>query len=123
MIVASFSVTVGGGTTRATLAVPAQALLSKLQTVTAANSGGNARTRIRDHVTQVPVEVAVQLSPAAVTPSQILGLAVGDVLPLPHLENRPFDVTLGGTRLATAAPARNGSRAAAVIVTIEENHP
>lgn len=123
MIVASFSVNVGGRTTQATLAVPANVLLSKLQTVTATDAGGNARSRIRDHVAQVPVEVAVQLSPAAVTPSQILGLAVGDVLPLPHLENRPFDVTLGGTRLATAAPARNGSRAAAVIVTIEENYP
>ncbi|MFH5880078.1 hypothetical protein [Arthrobacter sp. NA-172] len=37
------------------------------------------------------------------------------------MENRPFNVTINGTRLATAAPARNGSRAAAVIVKIEEN--
>ena len=67
------------------------------------------------------MELSVRLSTSFVTPSQVLGLAVGDVLTLPHLENRPFDLTLDGTRLATAAPARNGSRAAAVIVTIEEN--
>ncbi len=68
------------------------------------------------------MELSVRLSTSFVTPSQVLGLAVGDVLTLPHLENRPFDLTLDGTRLATAAPARNGSRAAAVIVTIEENN-
>lgn len=122
MIVAAFSVNVGENAAQATLAVPADVLLSKLRTVSPMDSTGDSRARVKAHVAQVPVELSVQLSPAAVTPSQILGLAVGDILPLPHLENRPFDVTLGGTRLATAAAARNGSRAAAVIVTVEENH-
>jgi flagellar motor switch protein FliM len=121
MIVAAFSVIVGDKTAQATLAVPADALLSKLRTVVASDSSGDSRARVKAHVAQVPVELAVHLAPTAVTPRQILGLAVGDILPLPHLENRPFDVSLDGTRLATAAPARNGSRAAAVIVTIEEN--
>ncbi|QYF91426.1 flagellar motor switch protein FliM [Arthrobacter sp. PAMC25284] len=122
MIVAVFTMTVGDVSAPATLAVPASILLARLKKVNQTESRGDAPARIGEQLEQVPVELSVRLSTSFVTPSQVLGLSVGDVLPLPHLENRPFDVTLDGTRLATAAPARNGSRAAAVIVTIEESH-
>ncbi len=122
MIVADFTMSVGEMHAPATLAVPAGILLPRLKKVSPADSRVDAPALISAQLEQVPVELSVRLAPSFVTPSQVLGLAVGDVLPLPHLENRPFDLTLDGTRLATAAPARNGSRAAAVIVTIEENH-
>ncbi len=122
MIVAVFTMTVGDVSAPATLAVPASILLARLKKVNQSESRGYAPALIGAQLEQVPVELSVRLSTSFVTPSQVLGLAVGDVLPLPHVENRPFDVTLDGTRLATAAPARNGSRAAAVIVTIEERH-
>ncbi len=122
MIVAAFTMIVGDVSAPATLAVPAGILLGRLKKVNPTDSRGDAPVKIGAQLEQVPVELSVRLSTSFITPGQVLGLAVGDVLPLPHLENRPFDVTLDGTRLATAAPARNGSRAAAVIVTIEENH-
>ncbi len=122
MIVANFTMSVGEMHAPATLAVPAGILLPRLKKVSPADNRVDASALISAQLEQVPVELSVRLAPSFVTPSQVLGLAVGDVLPLPHLENRPFDLTLDGTRLATAAPARNGSRAAAVIVTIEENH-
>lgn len=121
MIVAAFTMNVGDMSAPATLAVPAGLLLGRLKKADPTDSRGDAATRIGAHLERVPVELSVRLSTAFVTPNQILGLAVGDVLTLPHQENRPFDLTLDGTRLATAAPARNGKRAAAVIVTIEEN--
>jgi flagellar motor switch protein FliM len=121
MIVASFTMSVGDVNAPATLAVPAGLLLGRLKKVNPTDTRGDAAARVSAQLEQVPVELSVRLSTSFVTPSQVLGLAVGDVLTLPHLENRPFDLTLDGTRLATAAPARNGSRAAAVIVTIEEN--
>ena len=121
MIVASFTMSVGDVNAPATLAVPAGILLGRLKKVNPTDSREDAAARVSAQLEQVPVELSVRLSTSFVTPSQVLGLAVGDVLTLPHLENRPFDLTLDGTRLATAAPARNGSRAAAVIVTIEEN--
>jgi flagellar motor switch protein FliM len=121
MIVASFTMSVGDVNAPATLAVPAAILLGRLKKVNPTDTRDDAGARISAQLEQVPVELSVRLSTSFVTPSQVLGLAVGDVLTLPHLENRPFDLTLDGTRLATAAPARNGSRAAAVIVTIEEN--
>ncbi|ACL40940.1 surface presentation of antigens (SPOA) protein [Pseudarthrobacter chlorophenolicus A6] len=121
MIVATFSVQVGELPSAATLAIPADVLLPGLGAVNPTAPTADAGALVRAQVAQVPVDVAVQLARTSVTPAQILGLAVGDVLPLPHPENSPFDVTVNGTRLATAAPARNGSRAAAVIVTTEEN--
>ncbi len=121
MIVAAFSVQVGELPSAATLAIPADVLLPGLGAVNPTAPTADAGALVRAQVAQVPVDVAVQLACTSVTPAQILGLAVGDVLPLPHPENNPFDVTINGTRLATAAPARNGSRAAAVIVTTEEN--
>jgi flagellar motor switch protein FliM len=121
MIVASFTVKVGESLAAASLAIPADILLSGLGDVNPTVHSRDAEALVRAQVTQVPVDIAIQLNPTPVTPAQILGLAVGDVIPLPHLENRPFDVAINGTRLATAAPARNGSRAAAVIVTIEEH--
>lgn len=122
MIVAAFIINVGNISAPATLAIPAALLLGRLKKVNPTDNRGDAGVRISSQLERVPVELSVRLSTSYVTPSQVLGLAVGDVLTLPHLENRPFDLTLDGTRLATAAPARNGSRAAAVIVTIEENH-
>nr|WP_306422616.1 flagellar motor switch protein FliM [Paenarthrobacter aurescens] len=121
MIVASFSVNVGETQCAATLAIPADVLLSRLGDVNPTVHSVDNEALVRTQLAQVPVDVAIQLTPAPVTPAQILGLAVGDVLSLPHLENRPFDVTINGTRLATAAAARHGSRAAAVIVTTEEH--
>ena len=122
MIVAAFTMNVGDMSAPATLAVPASILLGRLKKVNPTDNRDDAAARVSAQLERVPVELSVRLSTSYVTPSQVLGLAVGDVLTLPHLENRPFDLTLDGTRLATAAPARNGSRAAAVIVTIEENH-
>lgn len=121
MIVAGFSVNVGGTQCTSTLAVPADVLLSRLGDVNPTVHSLDNEALVRAQLAQVPVDVAIQLTPAHVTPAQILALAVGDVLPLPHLENRPFDVAINGTRLATAAAARHGSRAAAVIVTTEEH--
>ncbi|WP_217376241.1 flagellar motor switch protein FliM [Paenarthrobacter ureafaciens] len=121
MVVAAFSVNAGETQCAATLAIPADVLLSGLGEVNPTVHSVDNEALVRTQLAQVPVEVAVQLTPAQVTPAQILALGVGDVLPLPHLENRPFDVTINGTRLATAAAARNGSRAAAVIVTTEEH--
>ncbi|MGP0224765.1 flagellar motor switch protein FliM [Paenarthrobacter sp. NCHU4564] len=121
MIVAGFSVNVGGTQCTSTLAVPADVLLSRLGDVNPTVHSLDNEALVRAQLAQVPVDVAIQLTPAQVTPAQILTLAVGDVLPLPHLENRPFDVAINGTRLATAAAARHGSRAAAVIVTTEEH--
>jgi flagellar motor switch protein FliM len=95
MIVASFTVRVGDTSAQATIAIPADVLLPQL---------GEA-------------------NPAMVTPSRILGLAVGDVLAIPHPQHRPFEIAVDGQVLARGAAGANGARLACVIVSTssEEN--
>ena len=49
-----------------------------------------------------------------------LGLSVGDLLPLPHAQHRPFDLTVGGQTVASAGLGSSGSRLACVIVSVED---
>jgi flagellar motor switch protein FliM len=117
MIVAGFDLRVGENTARATVALPAVALLPQLGETNPTHSTENARELIDAQLAQVPVEVAVRLTPATIRPSAVLGLAVGDVLPLPHPQHRPFDLTVGGETVASAGLGSSGSRLACVIVT------
>jgi flagellar motor switch protein FliM len=118
MVVVSFSHEVGEATSAVTIAIPAEALLPQLGAVNPMASSDNAAELIRKQVGEVPVDVAVRLHPAAITPEQVLGLAVGDVLPLPHHARDPFRVTVGDRDLARAMVVRTGARAAARIVAL-----
>jgi flagellar motor switch protein FliM len=69
----------------------------------------------------VPVSLSVQFHPAIVGPSDILGLAEGDLIRLPHPQHRPLDVAVDGQVVAGAALGANGSRLACVIVNLEES--
>jgi flagellar motor switch protein FliM len=120
MIVATFTIAVGDNQANATLAFPADVLLHKLGAVNPTDTTANARHLIEGQLGRVPVHVSMQLSEVAVKPSTILGLAVGDLLPVPHQKSKPFDITVRGHRIATAVPGTNGSRIAAIIVSTEE---
>lgn len=120
MIVASFDIRVGEHSAPATLALPAEILLPQLGETNPTSTTANARELIDAQLASVPVDVALQFLPALVLPSAVLRLAVGDLLPLPHPEHRPLDVTVGGVPVGRAAVGANGSRLAGVIVTTEE---
>ncbi len=119
MIVSRFSIRVGDAVTDATLALPAALLLPQLGQANPTISASNARELVTAQLASVPVDVSLQLTPAKVKPSAVLGLAVGDVLRIPHPQHRPFDVTVDGQPLATAAIGANGARLACVVVTTE----
>ena len=116
MIVSIFSIRVGEHTAKATVAVPAEALLPQLGESNPTSTTANAKQLIHDQLAWVPVDVSVQLASARVVPSMILGLKVGDVLPIPHPQHRPLDVAVDGHTLARAAVGANGSRLACVVV-------
>ncbi|MET1021843.1 MAG: flagellar motor switch protein FliM [Arthrobacter sp.] len=120
MIVAEFTVKVGEDSADATMAIPAEVLMPHLNAGAAAKSTQDPRTLVRAHLSNVPVQVALELSPVVVKPAAVLNLSVGDVLPLPHSTHHPFHVVVDGHRLAQATAGSNGSRLAAVIVTTEE---
>lgn len=120
MIVAAFTITVGENVAEATLALPAETLLAKLGSAQPAEKTSNAEELIRSQLARVPVDVTVQLNPAAVKPGAILNLSVGDMLTLPHSKHLPMDVAVDGHQLALATPGTNGSRIAAFIVSTKE---
>lgn len=120
MIVAEFALTVGERETRATVAIPADALLPRLGATPAAAPAG-ARELMQAQVHTVPVEVSLRLAEATVRPAEVLGLAVGDLIALPHPEHRPLELRVNGEPLADAAVGTSGSRRALVVVSLKEN--
>ncbi len=121
MIVSLFDIKIGERNAPATVAIPAEVLLAQLGEANPTAQTDNARELVEDQLSNTPIDVSLQLSPIAVKAGFVLDLAVGDVLPLPHAQNRPFDVAIGGQIMAQAAAGANGSRLACVIVSTEEN--
>jgi flagellar motor switch protein FliM len=121
MIVAAFSIRVGEVDSPATVALPAAGVLPHLGTVDEQVPPAEAAARLRTQLASVPVNVNVRFSPLSVNPGEVLGLAVGDVLKLPHPQFRPLDVTVDGEVVARAAAGSTGSRLACVVVDSEES--
>ncbi|TFV98833.1 hypothetical protein E4M00_04800 [Leifsonia flava] len=121
MIIAEFALTVGERETRATVALPAASLLPRLGSGLGAASTANARSLVEAQVQTVPVEVSLRLAEAPIRPGVVLGLAVGDVIPLPHPEHRPLQLSVNGEVLADAAVGTSGSRRALVVVSMKES--
>jgi len=117
MIVASFEIRVGERVAPGTLALPADAVLPQLGETATHVSPAHARALLDAQLANVPVGVSLHFAPAAVLPSQVLRLAVGDVLPLPHPQHRPLTIAVDGEPVGTAAVGANGSRLAGVVVT------
>jgi flagellar motor switch protein FliM len=121
MVVAAFTVTFGDRSCPATLALPSAALLPQLGG-SVPNAGARSGDLIAAALELVPLAVSVRLAPVPVRPGQILDLAVGDLIPVPHARTRPLDVAVDDRVLATAAVGSTGSRLACVIVTTEESN-
>lgn len=121
VIAAWLRVRVGERSTLASVAVPADMLLPQLGETNPRTPVENAAELLTEAIAGVPVDVALALGPSFVTPGTILNLAVGDVLPLPHPVHRPFELSVGGRRLGTAAAGTRGGRIAAVVVSTEES--
>jgi flagellar motor switch protein FliM len=120
MIVASFDVRVGDHRSRATVAIPAAVILPQLGESNPTSPVENARGLIEAQLGTVPIDVVLRLAPAPVLPGTVLGLAVGDVISLPHSQHRPLDLVVDGHELADAAVGINGSRLACVVVSTKE---
>ncbi len=65
----------------------------------------------------VPVEVRVTFPGISMTPTEILGLRPGDVVPLSPADV-PLHMQAGGIDLGTVRPARDGDRTACVVLSI-----
>jgi flagellar motor switch protein FliM len=118
VLVARFVVAIGDTLTPTTIAIPLEGLIDPDGPAAARSSAGSNRTKVQ--LAPVPVSLSLQLLPATVGPADILGLAEGDLIRLPHPQHRPLDVAVDGVTVAGAAVGANGSRLACVIVSLED---
>jgi len=121
MLVATLTIRVGDRSVLATVAIPGDAVLPQLGEENPIDTGEHAAQLLHEHIAQVPMELALSVSDAQVTPEQILNMSVGDVLRLPHPSHRPLNLTVDGQRLGTAAAGSHAGRIAAVVVSTEES--
>ena len=131
VVVARFTVRVGETRSDvATLMLPAEPVLAALRTDRTHEGAGpdtreslaHAQAALERATLEVPVEVAVRFTPRISHPRDVVGLQVGDVLPLNHPASRPLEVVVDDVVLAHAAAGTHGSRIACQVVTVEENH-
>ncbi|WP_454050995.1 FliM/FliN family flagellar motor switch protein [Cellulomonas sp. Marseille-Q8402] len=130
VLVATFQMRVGEREDLATVMFPAELLLAAVRQTDGVNGRSAEDQRahelavldLESAVEEVPVEVAVRFAPVVVRPRDVVGLSVGDVVPLSHPSSQPLDVVVDGVVLARAAAGNNGSRLACMVVTVEEKH-
>ena len=120
MLVATFAVSVDGARTAFALALPATAVTAGAEEH-AAPAADDPAALLRTQITTVPVDLALRLRPAPVSPATVLGLAVGDVLTLPHPQHRPLDLAVDGQVVAHAAIGTQSGNLACVVVDLEES--
>jgi flagellar motor switch protein FliM len=118
VLVARFAVAIGDSIAPTSIAIPLEGLGDPDGPATTKASAGPNRTKVQ--LAPVPVSLSLQLLPATVGPADILGLAEGDLIRLPHPQHRPLNVAVDGVTVAGAAVGSNGPRLACVVVSLEE---
>jgi len=120
VIVVRFSMRLGENTIPASVMLPASVVLEGLTTQNPAKPDAATPALLRRQVEVTPVELALRLAPRTVRPQEVLGLAVGDIVTLPHAADRPIDLVVDGHVVASAAVGTSGARLACVITA---THP
>ena len=131
-VVTSYELRVGETVTTASLCLPVstiQPLLDVAQQLSGSNRGARAedtraaRAVVTARLLDTEMEIAVRFRPVRLTPTDILDLAVGDVLPLNHPVAEPLTVYAEGKPVLAARPGRRGKRLACVVVDLPSEDP
>jgi flagellar motor switch protein FliM len=124
VVVSEFNIRIGDQLATSTLCVPFTTLQPALDALTESKvtfpteKDALAARAVELHLNAVPVELSVAFREVMVTSSQLLALAVGDVLPLRHPITQPLTVRADGVNVAAAVPGSHGQRLACQIVSI-----
>jgi flagellar motor switch protein FliM len=124
MIVGSFELRIGSEVGLATLCLPFASIFPKLQarkaqrpmSASEQQSAEQTAAQLREGLGDVPVDVTIQFEPVRLTPAQVIELAPGDVVPLPHRVTAPLSVQCSGITYTHAVAGREGSRLAGLVV-------
>lgn len=120
VIVARYTMRLGDTETTATVMLPASAVVDRLAETGRDPDAAHAAGQTLDQVRSTPLEVTLRLAPLTIGAGEVLDLAPGDLLRLPHPETKPFELVAGATPIARATPGARGSRLACTITAIHE---
>lgn len=123
VIVARYTMRLGDAESSATVMLPASAVVDRLAETGGGDAAALAVGQTLDQVRRAPLEVTLRLTPITIAAGEVLDLAPGDLLRLPHPETKPFELVAGAVPIARATPGAQGSRLACTITAIpEETH-
>ena len=128
VVLASYDVRIGSQEHTASLCIPLAALMPTLESMTgrelfADHKGFDAAETgraVSERLSRVPLEIVVRFDEVTLTSGEILGLQVGDVLPLRHPVSAPLSVTAAGQVLARAVPGSKGRQLAFLVVQSDD---
>ncbi len=123
VIVARLSMRLGGRTIPASVMLPADVVIDGFSTRDSGATPAAISDLMRRQVESAPVDVALRLTPHTVRPADVLALAVGDIIALPHSADRPLDLVVDRQTVATAAVGTSGARLACVVTAITPDIP
>ena len=123
VMVATFELAVGDRDGQATLVLPFSSFATPLHNATSPHLSEAAQRKrqraaelLAARLELVPVDVSVRFAPLEVSSSDLLSLAVGDVLLLRHPRDSPLEVTTNDVTFAYAIASNHRRRLAAAIV-------
>ncbi|MDO9379142.1 MAG: flagellar motor switch protein FliM [Nocardioidaceae bacterium] len=124
LVVASFELRLGERDLTTTIALPFGSLLPHLSAQGRAGALSEreraarveAALRLATGMQDVPLDVGVRCRPTTVSPRQLAGLRVGDVVRLDHPADAPLDVVGGDVLFAHGTPGTRGQSLACLVV-------
>jgi len=123
VIVARYTMRLGDTATTATVMLPASAVVDRLAATGPDAGSAHTAQQTLDQLRSTPLELTLRLAPLTIGAGEVLDLAPGDLLRLPHPETTPYELVAGGTAIARATPGSRGSRLTCrITTTTEENH-
>ncbi len=123
VIVARYTMRLGDVETTASVMLPAASVIARLDETGAESVSEYHPDTMLAQMQQTPLELALRLAPLSIGAGDVLKLAVGDLITLPHPETRPFDLVADDIPVASAIAGSAGSRLACTITTLhEETH-
>ncbi|MBO9625772.1 MAG: flagellar motor switch protein FliM [Microbacterium sp.] len=123
VIVARYAMRLGDVETTATVMLPASAVVDRLAATGSDAATPHTRQQTLEQVRSTPLELTLRLAPLTIGAGEVLDLAPGDLLRLPHPDTVPYELVAGDTPIARATPGSRGSRLTCMITTThEETH-
>lgn len=120
VIVARYTMRLGDVETTATVMLPASTVVDRLAASSDGTDAGHTADQTVDQVRSTPLEVTLRLAAITIGAGEVLNLAPGDLLRLPHPETKPYELVAGQTLIGHATPGSRGSRLTCMITTTHE---